>query len=153
MTLTAFDMDLYQQVILDHNRSPKNFCEMQDPTVKAEGYNPLCGDHLWIYVKTNAEGRIEDLSFQGSGCAISKASASMMTVSLKGKSREEADLIFKEFHGLICGELEPEKSQHLGKLKIFAGICRYPSRVKCAGLAWHTVHDALNGQNKVVSTE
>lgn len=154
MSLSAFDMDLYQQMILDHNRSPRNFTELKDPTVKAEGFNPLCGDHLWIYLKTDDEGKIQELSFQGSGCAISKASASMMTMSLKGKSKEEAEMIFKEFHRMIVGDVEPSDTKLLGKLKVFAGICRYPSRVKCAGLAWHTLHGALeNSGNTVVSTE
>lgn len=154
MSLSQFEVDIYQQMILDHNRSPHNFRELKNPTLKAEGYNPLCGDHLWIYLKTDADGKIEDVSFQGSGCAISKASASMMTVSLKGKTKEEAKAIFKEFHGLITGELEAADSKLLGKLKVFAGICRYPSRVKCAGLAWHTLQGAIDGDiQSVVSTE
>jgi nitrogen fixation NifU-like protein len=154
MTLSALDMDIYQQVILDHNRSPRNFCEMQHCSLKAEGYNPLCGDHLWVYIKMDTAGeKIQEISFQGAGCAISKASASMMTESLKGRSKQEAELIFKEFHSLIVGELDPAKSLHLGKLKVFAGIGKYPSRVKCAGLAWHTVHEVLSGHSDVVSTE
>jgi len=153
MSMTAFDIDIYQQMILDHNRSPHNFCELKDPTFKAEGFNPLCGDHLWIYAKTDSEGKIEQVSFQGSGCAISKASASMMTDGLKGKSKEEAEKIFQEFHALITGDLEPSQCLLLGKLKVFAGICRYPSRVKCAGLAWHTLRGALENGERVVSTE
>ncbi len=154
MSLSPFEIDIYQQMILDHNRSPHNFCEMKDASLKAEGYNPLCGDHLWIYVKFDVQGKIENVCFQGSGCAISKASASMMTLSLKGKSKEDAESIFNEFHHLIIGELEPEQTKVLGKLKIFAGICKYPSRVKCAGLAWHTLHNALVGNSdKVANTE
>jgi len=154
MALSQFEVDIYQQMILDHNRSPKNFCELKDATLKAEGFNPLCGDHLWIYLKTDESGKIEALSFQGSGCAISKASASMMTVSLKGKTKDEAKAIFDEFHSLIKGELEPTNAKLLGKLKVFAGICKYPSRVKCAGLAWHTLQGAIDGNvQDVVSTE
>lgn len=154
MSLSQFDMDIYQQMILDHNRSPRNFCEIHNASCKTEGYNPLCGDHLWIFLKLSGDRRIENLSFQGSGCAISKASASMMTEALKGKTKEEANDIFQEFHQLIRGELEPSKSLHLGKLKVFAGICKYPSRVKCAGLPWHTLHEALSGHaDTVTSTE
>ncbi len=150
--MSSFEDDLYQQVILDHNRSPKNFRELENATLKAEGFNPLCGDHLWIYAKTDAESRIQELCFQGSGCAISKASASMMTVSLKGKTIAEANQIFEEFHQLITGETVASDN-HLGKLKIFSGVCRYPSRVKCAGLAWHTLHGALAKGQTLVSTE
>ena len=147
------ELDLYQQVILDHNRSPRNFCVLDNPSLQAEGYNPLCGDHLWIYIRTDEQEVIRELSFQGSGCAISKASASMMTTSLIGKTLAEADHIFEEFRALITGDLQPEKSQSLGKLKIFSGICRYPSRVKCAGLAWHTLHGALTKVERVSTEE
>ena len=153
MGISAFDLDIYQQMILDHNRSPRNFKVLENPSVSAEGFNPLCGDHLWIFANTGENGELKELSFQGSGCAISKASASMMTVSLQGKTEEEAEEIFKEFRQLITGELAPEQTQHLGKLKIFAGICRFPSRVKCAGLAWYTLREALKRGEKLVSTE
>lgn len=151
--MSSFENDLYQQMILDHNRSPQNFRELQEADIKAEGFNPLCGDHLWVYIKYGEGKKIADISFQGSGCAISKASASMMTSAMKGKVLEDAESVFLEFRKLITGELSPKDAKHLGKLKVFAGICRYPSRVKCAGLAWHTLHDAIHGQNQVSSTE
>ena len=153
MGLSQLEMDLYQQMILEHNRKPRNFKELPDASYSAEGFNPLCGDHLWVYVKTDDDGKIEEISFSGTGCAISKASASMMTITLKGKTMEEAEGVFDEFRRLIIGDLEPEKAQALGKLKVFAGICRYPSRVKCAGLAWHTMHGAMAEVSKKVSTE
>lgn len=154
MGLSQFEVDIYQQMILDHNRSPHNFREMKNPTLKAEGYNPLCGDHLWVYLKLDESGKIEEVCFQGSGCAISKASASMMTMSLKGKTKDEAKDIFREFHGMITGDLQVANAKLLGKLKVFAGICKYPSRVKCAGLAWHTLQGAIDGDaENVVSTE
>ncbi|MDE2221953.1 MAG: SUF system NifU family Fe-S cluster assembly protein [Candidatus Omnitrophica bacterium] len=145
--------ELYQQTILEHNRHPKNFKKLEGATHEAEGYNPLCGDHLWVYMKINDKGIIEEAAFQGSGCAISKASASMMTSSLKGKSMEEAKVLFEEFHQLVIGELKPdEKHHHLGKLAVFSGIWQYPARVKCASLSWHTMHGALE-KAKTVSTE
>jgi nitrogen fixation NifU-like protein len=145
--------ELYQQTILEHNRSPRNFKKLEGATHVAEGYNPLCGDHLWIYMKVNSQHIIEGLAFEGSGCAISKASASMMTVALKGKTIEEADLLFDEFHKLAMGELKPEKQpNHLEKLTVFSGIWQYPARVKCAVLPWHTMHGALE-KAKTVSTE
>ncbi len=145
--------ELYQQTILEHNRNPRNFRKLEGATHVAEGYNPLCGDHLWVYVKVNPGGIIEDAAFEGSGCAISKASASMMTVALKGKSIEEAKVLFEEFHKLVIGELKPdEQPNHLGKLTVFSGIWQYPARVKCASLGWHTMHGALEN-TKTVSTE
>jgi nitrogen fixation NifU-like protein len=145
--------ELYQQTILEHNRNPRNFRKFEGATHLAEGYNPLCGDHLWVYVKVNANGVIEDASFEGSGCAISKASASMMTVALKGKSIDEAKVLFEEFRQLVIGELKPdEHPNHLGKLTVFSGIWQYPARVKCASLSWHTMHGALE-KTKTVSTE
>ena len=145
--------ELYQQTILEHNRSPRNFKKLEGATHVAEGYNPLCGDHLWIYMKVNPQNIIEELAFEGSGCAISKASASMMTVALKGKTIEEADLLFDEFHKLAMGELKPDQQpNHLGKLTVFSGIWQYPARVKCAVLSWHTMHAALE-KTKAVSTE
>jgi len=145
--------ELYQQTILEHNRNPRNFKKLEGATHVAEGYNPLCGDHLWVYVKVNDGGIIEEASFEGSGCAISKASASMMTMSIKGKSVEQARKLFEEFHQLVKGELKPdEQPNHLDKLAVFSGIWQYPARVKCASLGWHTMHGALE-KNKAVSTE
>ena len=145
--------ELYQQTILEHNRSPRNFKKLEGATHVAEGYNPLCGDHLWIYMKVNSQNMIEELSFEGSGCAISKASASMMTTALKGKTIEEANLLFDEFHKLIIGQLKPDQqTNHLGKLTVFSGIWQYPSRVKCAVLSWYTMHGAIE-HKKSVSTE
>jgi nitrogen fixation protein NifU and related proteins len=146
-------MELYQQVILEHNKNPKNFKKLENATHHAEGYNPLCGDHLTVYLHINKDNIMEDISFEGEGCAISKSSASMMTAGLKGKSKEEAGRLFKQFHSLITGELNPEKDEHiLGKLAIFSGIWHFPSRVKCAGLCWHAMKGAMDKEN-VVSTE
>ncbi|MBI3602647.1 MAG: SUF system NifU family Fe-S cluster assembly protein [Candidatus Omnitrophica bacterium] len=145
--------ELYQQTILEHNRSPRNFKKLEGATHAAEGYNPLCGDHLWIYIKVNPQNMIEEVSFEGSGCAISKASASMMTTALKDKTIEETNLLFDEFHKLVIGQLKPDQqSNHLGKLTVFSGIWQYPSRVKCAVLPWHTMHGALE-KVKTISTE
>jgi len=144
--------ELYQQVILDHNKNPRNFREMQDADRTAEGNNPLCGDQLKLYVKIEND-IITDISFIGSGCAISKASASMMTQAVKGKSREEAEKLFDEFHRMVTGKLNVEvEENNLGKLKVFAGVLEFPARVKCASLSWHTLHAALNNE-KSVSTE
>jgi nitrogen fixation NifU-like protein len=137
--------ELYQQVILDHNKKPRNFRRLADATRTADGYNPLCGDQLTVDLRL-AEGRVEEAAFEGSGCAISKASASMMTQSVKGKSREEVERLFGEFHRMVTGELDEEREENgLGRLKIFAGVRDYPARVKCASLAWHTLHAALAG--------
>lgn len=145
--------DLYQEVIIEHNKKPRNFRKLEQPTHFAEGYNPLCGDHLTVYLLVNKAGVIEDLSFIGDGCAISKASASMMTQSLKGKKIDEAKNLFEQFHKLIVGELNPKKNSNtLGKLTIFSHIWHFPSRVKCASLAWHTMKGALE-KEKIVSTE
>lgn len=145
--------DLYQQVILEHNKKPRNFHKLTAATHEAEGFNPLCGDHLWVYLTVNAAGIIEDAAFEGAGCAISKASASMMTVALKGKTVDEARGLFDQFHKLLIGELNPEADLHeLGKLKIFSGIWQYPARVKCAALGWHTMNGALSKLH-TVSTE
>ena len=144
--------DLYQEVILEHNKNPRNFREIGDADKTAVGNNPLCGDALRVFVKMDGD-TISEVTFKGSGCAISKASASMMTQSLKGKTREEADVIFDEFHRMVTGSLDPETDDnHLGKLKIFAGVLEFPARVKCASLSWHTVHAALHG-DETVSTE
>ena len=145
--------ELYQQVILEHHHKPRNFGEMPNSTHDAEGYNPLCGDHLHIYLHVDDNNTIDNVTFKGDGCAISRASASMMTVALKGKPVDEAKTLYEEFHQLILGHLKPEKdANHLGKLAIFSGIWQYPSRVKCASLCWHTMKGALD-KTKSVSTE
>ena len=144
--------DLYQEVILDHNKNPRNFREIENPDKFAEGHNPLCGDQLNLYVSMEND-TVKDVAFKGSGCAISKASASMMTQVVKGKTREEAELLFDEFHKMVTGALDIEADEnHLGKLKIFAGVLEFPARVKCATLSWHTMHAALNKQTQT-STE
>ena len=138
--------ELYQQVILDHNKKPRNFRELEGANRRAEGFNPLCGDQLTVYMLMD-EGVVRDLSFVGTGCAISKASASMMTQAVRGKTREEALALFEEFHRMVTGELDEEAEEnHLGRLKIFAGVRDYPARVKCASLPWHTMHAALEGE-------
>lgn len=146
--------ELYQQVILDHNKSPRNFHKLEDATNEAEGYNPLCGDQLNVYLKIK-DNKIEDISFVGHGCAISKASASLMTSILKGKTIEEAEEIFNKFHELITGQLDLENhSDELGKLAVFYGVREFPSRIKCASLPWHTFISALKQRDEqVVSTE
>lgn len=144
---------LYQQVILEHNKKPRNFGKLDHPSHQAEGFNPLCGDHLWVYLQLDANDVIADVRFEGSGCAISKASASLMTAALKGQKRSAAQQLFKEFHSLLLGTLKPETDANgLGKLKIFSGIWQYPARVKCAALAWHAMNGALNDESSV-STE
>jgi len=145
--------ELYQQVILDHNRAPRNYRAMHDATRAVEGYNPLCGDHYTIFVKVQ-EGVIREISFQGAGCAISKASASVMSSELKGKTVEEAERIFAVFHDLVTGKLDPAtKVEEMGRLAAFAGVSEFPARVKCASLPWHTMHTALTTDQKSVSTE
>ena len=144
--------ELYQQVILDHNKKPRNFRKLETANHSAEGYNPLCGDQLTVYVNLDGD-LVKEVGFEGSGCAISKASASMMTQAVKGKSKEQAENLFKEFHSMVTGELDEETQENnLGNLKIFAGVREFPVRVKCATLPWHTMHAALNQQEKV-STE
>lgn len=144
--------ELYQQVILDHNKRPRNYGELTDPSHSAEGFNPLCGDHLWVHLKVDDAGLIQEVMFKGEGCAISKASASMMTTVLKGQKIEDAETIISEFKSMVKGELNPdEKENSLGRLKIFSGIWRYPSRVKCAILAWHAVSGALNDESSVTT--
>jgi nitrogen fixation NifU-like protein len=145
--------DLYQEVILDHNKSPRNFRAMDDATKYVDGYNPLCGDHYTIYLKMSGE-IIEDVSFTGSGCAISKASASVMSSMVKGKTKEEAEELFGSFHSLVTGGEQGEEAiGRLGKLAAFSGVCEFPARVKCASLAWHTLHAALGSDAEKVSTE
>jgi nitrogen fixation NifU-like protein len=145
--------ELYQQVILDHNRNPKNFREMTDATARVEGYNPLCGDHYTVFVRMEGD-RIADISFTGAGCAISKASASVMSSVLRGKTREEAEHIFREFHGLVTGtQASAEEIERMGKLAAFAGVSEFPARVKCASLPWHTLHAVLDGNSQPITTE
>jgi len=145
--------DLYQEVILDHNKSPRNYRTMANANRKAEGYNPLCGDHVTVYLHVK-DGVIDDISFQGSGCAISKASASMMTSELKGKSAAAADELFDNVHKVLTGEADAENAaDKIGKLVILSGVCKFPARVKCASLAWHTVNSALQGDGEVATTE
>jgi nitrogen fixation protein NifU and related proteins len=144
--------ELYQQVILDHNKKPRNFRKIETANRSAEGFNPLCGDQLTVYMQLE-DDVVKDISFEGSGCAISKASASMMTQSLKGKSKREAETLFDEFHRMVTGELDEEtEPHHLGRLTIFSGVREFPARVKCASLSWHTMRAALNDQG-TVSTE
>lgn len=144
--------DLYQEVILDHNKNPRNFKELEEATRSAEGNNPLCGDKLTVFLNYDGE-TVKEVSFTGSGCAISKASASMMTQMVKGKTKEEAEVLFDEFHRMVRGEMDEDaESNHLGKLKIFAGVREFPARVKCASLSWHTMKAALEGE-ELVSTE
>ena len=151
----SYDNELYQQVILDHNRKPRNFREIIDATHSCHGVNPLCGDDIIIYLNVDEEeGVIKDVSFLGSGCAISKASTSLMTTFLKEKKIDVARKTKEEFHKMILGELEPEQEEHsLGKLTLFMGIREYPSRTKCASLAWHTLIGALDKKHEGVSTE
>jgi len=145
--------ELYQQVILDHNKSPRNFRVMDNATQHAEGFNPLCGDHLDIYLIIE-DGIVKDVSFKGEGCAISKASASVMTSLLKGKTIEEAEELFEKFHDLVTGKLGGNLDlDELGKLAVFAGVQEFPIRVKCASLAWHTMINALKGRQEKVTTE
>ena len=145
--------ELYQEVILDHNKNPKNFRELVHPTHTSEGYNPLCGDR--IHVSVELEGNIiKDVGFMGSGCAISKASASVMTTLIKGRSIKEAEEIFHRFQSLITSDLNsPVDLDQVGKLAVFAGVREFPARVKCAALAWHTMQAALGEESDVTSTE
>ena len=144
--------DLYQEVILEHNKNPRNFREIEDADQYADGKNPLCGDALRVYVALDGD-TVTDVAFKGSGCAISKASASMMTQAVKGKTKAEAEAIFGEFHRMVTGDLDIETDENdLGKLKIFAGVLEFPARVKCASLSWHTLNAALHGED-IVSTE
>jgi len=144
--------DLYQEVIFDHNRNPRNFRAMADANRCVEGFNPLCGDRLTLYLKVH-DGVIEDASFQGSGCAISTASVSLMTEIIHGKTEQEAEALFKAFHAMTTGQDESAQLEALGKLAVLAGVREYPARVKCATLAWHTLDAALKNQHEPVSTE
>ncbi len=142
--------ELYQQVILDHNKNPRNYKELPSATRKVDGYNPLCGDHYTVFLELDGE-TIKDISFTGNGCAISKSSASVMTSSVKGKQTAEARQMFDVFHRLVTGEAMPDAD--LGRLAAFSGVSEFPARVKCATLAWHTLHSALQGEQELVSTE
>ena len=145
--------ELYQQVILDHNKSPRNFRVIENANHHSEGYNPLCGDRIDIYLDVK-KGIVEDISFQGKGCAISKASASLMSSMVKGKPVKEAEKLFEKFHDLITGKLGDNPDiEELGKLAVFAGVRDFPARVKCASLAWHTMINALKEEKDIVTTE
>ena len=141
--------ELYQQVILDHNKKPRNFRKIESPSHTAEGHNPLCGDQLTIYLDLEND-EVKDVSFEGSGCAISKASASMMTQAVKGKSKQQVEELFKGFHSMVTDD--DETPEELGNLRIFEGVREFPVRVKCATLPWHTLHAAIN-KEELVSTE
>jgi nitrogen fixation NifU-like protein len=144
--------ELYQQVILDHNRNPRNFKELPGATRKVEGFNPLCGDHYTVFL--NLEGDvIREVTFTGSGCAISKASASVMSSTVKGKSTEEANQLFDTFHSLVTGDTSTVDAGELGRLAAFSGVSEFPARVKCATLAWHTLRTALEGEQETITTE
>jgi len=144
--------DLYQEVILDHNKNPRNFRVIENAEHTADGKNPLCGDALRVYVAMDGD-KITDVAFKGAGCAISKASASMMTQEVKGKTREEDEELFNEFHRMVTGDLDIETDENdLGNLRIFAGVLEFPARVKCASLSWHTLNAALHG-DEIVTTE
>lgn len=144
--------ELYQEVILDHSKNPRNFRLMEKANRKAEGYNPLCGDRITVYLQTDGEV-IRDITFQGGGCAISKASTSLMTAFLKGKTKAEALDYFSEFHKMLTPKEQKFDPQKIGKLSVLAGVSEFPVRVKCATLAWHTLKAALEGKQEQVSTE
>jgi nitrogen fixation NifU-like protein len=145
--------DLYQEVILEHSKAPRNFRQLHDANHQAEGFNPLCGDRLTVYVKLDGDA-VRDISFQGSGCAISKASASMMTQSVKGRTRPEVEALFETFRRMVMGKPNADAGHvELGKLAAFSGVSDYPVRVKCATLPWHTLRAALHGEREAVSSE
>jgi nitrogen fixation NifU-like protein len=143
--------DLYQEVILDHGRNPRNFRAMTDATATAEGLNPLCGDHYHVFLRMEGD-RIADVSFQGNGCAISKASASLMSAALKGKTASDAEDLFQRFHAMVV-DGDASQADGLGKLAVLKGVADFPTRVKCASLAWHAMHSALQGDAKPATTE
>ncbi len=145
--------DLYQEIVMDHNRRPRNFGSMADSTTKSEGYNPLCGDQITLFLKVS-EDIVEDISFEGVGCAISKSSASMMTEGVKGKSVEEALTVFRAFRKMITANSDGSNdSEILGDLEILKGVSQYPTRIKCATLSWHTLQAAIQGAEPNISTE
>jgi len=150
-----FDLkDLYQEVIVDHNRSPRNFHRLEGANRTADGFNPLCGDRLTLYMRVSDQGIIEDVSFEGSGCAISTASASLMTEQLKGKTEVEAQSLFNGFHDMVISDVNtPVDDAAMGKLSALAGVREFPSRVKCASLCWHTMTAALANTDETVKTE
>ncbi len=150
-----FDLrDLYQQVIVDHNKSPRNFGKLEHYNHEADGYNPLCGDRLHIYLDVDEQGRIADVSFEGEGCAISVASASLMTEAMKGRSMQEMQAMFEAFQHMVTADLaEAPDDDMLGKLAVLAGVREFPSRIKCATLCWHTLKAATEDSGKVVKTE
>ena len=142
---------LYQEVILDHNRKPRNYGKLADATHRSEGLNPLCGDHIWVSLKV-ADGKIDAIAFEGQSCAICKASASMMTTAVKGKTAAEAGNLVEHFRAMATGKEDLETSgRHLGRLTVFAGVRDLPSRVKCAILPWHTLHAAFNQQGSTTT--
>jgi nitrogen fixation NifU-like protein len=146
--------DLYQQVIMDHQRRPRNFRTLPGAALSAEGYNPLCGDRVKVELVVDGDGRYADVGFTGSGCAICTASASMMTECLRGLTREEAEAVFHRFHELVTGQGDPAQlTDALGKLTVFAGVREFPVRIKCATLPWHTFHAAATGTGQAVTTE
>jgi len=145
--------ELYQELILEHSKAPRNYRKPDGANREAEGYNPLCGDRCTVFLDVEGDA-IKDIGFQGSGCAISRASASMMTQSVKGKTRAEAARLFDDFHRLVTGDEKAMASaQEMGKLAVFGGVSKFPARVKCATLAWHTLQSALQGKHEPVSTE
>ena len=150
--MTADLRDLYQEVIVDHGRRPRNFGPLPGASHQAEGFNPLCGDRMSLQLQV-VDGIIRDARFEGAGCAISTASASLMTEALVGRSETEAEALFGNFHEMLTGEEHPEAALALGKLEVFAGVRQFPSRVKCATLAWHTLLAALHQAQQTVTTE
>ena len=144
--------ELYQQVILDHYKNPRNFRELPNPDRRVEGYNPLCGDHYTVFLQLDGD-TIKEVTFTGNGCAISKASASVMSSTVKGKPVDEANRLFETFHKLVMGDNSGLDAAELGRLAAFSGVSEFPARVKCATLAWHTLRTALEGQQETVTTE
>lgn len=145
--------ELYQQIIVEHSKKPRNFGELEDASHTADGFNPLCGDQITVYLLLDGE-TVKDVAFKGSGCAISKASASLMTGAVKGKTRAEVEALFSRFREMVTRERgAPVDEEALGKLAVFSGVREFPVRVKCATLAWHTLHAALEGKEKPVTTE
>ncbi len=144
---------LYEQVILDHNKKPRNFKKLEGADHSVEGFNPLCGDHFTVHLNLDGD-TLTEITFEGSGCAISKSSASVMTTVLKGKTRAEAEALFEQFHAMITADPDaPVDDEALGKLRVFAGVREFPVRIKCATLAWHALHSALTSDDNAVSTE
>ena len=143
---------LYQEVILDHNRKPRNFREMDNADHKIEGRNPLCGDEITLWLKLDGD-KVGDVSFKGTGCAVSKSSASLMTAAVKGKSIAETRAVFEQFHDMITGKMSEDERSRMGSLAALGGVSKFPLRVKCASLAWHALKSALDGKGEIVSTE